>query len=399
MKLPKITKRTVDAVQPGERDRFLWDDELRGFGLRCRSSGAKDYFVKYRTASGRQRWLTLGQHGALTPDQARRLAQDARASVQAGRDPSGDRASKRKEVTIGELADRYYREHVLAHNKASTAREVARIIERKIKPQLGRIRITDLTRSDVKAWHQGLSAAPYEANRALAYCSKMLSLAVEDWELRADNPAKGMKRFPEKPRERYFNEEEMGRLGQAMMRLEQDGDLPPDFCLLVRLLFATGLRLGEALALRWPDVNLQTRTIGLSDAKGGARTIQLGMEAVALLADIGDRKTYVVAGKNGDAPLSRTAAEKLWAKLRAKAGIPDGRLHDIRHTVGTYAAMSGANAFVVRDLLGHKTLAMTNRYVERAAGMARTTVDEVSRKTSQALRGKVAEKEVEERHK
>lgn len=349
--------------------------------------------MKYRTESGRQRWLTLGQHGALTPDQARKLAQDAKASVQAGKDPSGDKTTKRKEATIAELADRYFQEHVQAHNKPSTAREVARIIESKIKPGLGRIRIKDLTRADVKAWHQGMNATPYEGNRALAYFSKMLSLAVEDWELRADNPAIGMKRFPEKPRERYFTEDELKHFGRAMFAAEKDGSLPPEFVLLVRILLATGLRLGEALALRWSDVNLQTRTIGLRDAKAGARTIHLGLDAVALLADIKDRRTHVVSLAGKDAPLTRTTAEKLWAKLRDKAGIPDGRLHDIRHTVGTYAAMSGANAFVVRDLLGHKTLAMTNRYVERAAGMARTTADDVSRRTSNALGPRTAERQ------
>jgi integrase len=78
-------------------------------------------------------------------------------------------------------------------------------------------------------------------------------------------------------------------------------------------------------------------------------------------------------------------AQHAWARLRERAGIPDGRLHDLQHSVGTFAALAGANAFVVRDLLGHKTLAMTGRYVERAADMVRATADAVSNRVVAAL--------------
>jgi hypothetical protein len=165
------------------------------------TSGAKVYFLKYRTAGGRQRWLTLGQHGPLTPDAARTKALREKAAIGDGDDPSGARQKKRRENTVAAIADRYIREHVKAHNRASTAAEVARIVEKRIKPGLGAIKITDLTRSDIKAWHQGMSATPYEADRALAYCSRMLSLAATDWELREDNPCIGVKRFPEHARE------------------------------------------------------------------------------------------------------------------------------------------------------------------------------------------------------
>src|SRR6516164_4917892 len=95
----KITKRTVDAMKPEPgRDVLLWDDELPGFGVRCRPSGAKTYFLKYRTMGGRQRWLTLGAHGPLTPDQARRKALREKAAIGDGDDPSGDRQRKRRET-------------------------------------------------------------------------------------------------------------------------------------------------------------------------------------------------------------------------------------------------------------------------------------------------------------
>jgi integrase len=384
--MTKVTKRTVDALKPRPgRDVLLWDDELPGFGVRCRSSGARTYFLKYRTQGGRQRWLTLGLHGPLTPEQARAKALREKAAVGDGDDPSGDRQRKRLENTVAAIADRYIAEHVAAHNKPSTAAEARRIVETRIKPELGTTKITDLTRADIKAWHQTMSATPYEANRALAYCSKMLNLAVTEWQLRPDNPCAGIKRFPEKKRDRYLTDNELARFGDALATAEREGTALPGFVLLVRVLATTGMRLGEALALRWSDVDLAGRAIRLRDAKTGARTVHLGAAAVALLDAVEDKSGHVVHGPDPGGSLSSSIAHHAWAQLRDKAGIPDGRLHDLRHSVGTFAALGGANAFVVRDLLGHKTLAMTGRYVERAADMVRATADAVSLRVEAAL--------------
>jgi integrase len=375
----KITKRTVDALAPVEgRQVLLWDDELPGFGIRCLSSGAKSYFLKYRTKSGRQRWLSLGMHGPMTPDRARGAALVKKAEVINGGDPAGELKKKKHENTIAEIADRYLAEHVAAHNKPTTAREVRRIVETKIKPKLGAVKITDLTRADIKAWHQEMRATPYEANRALAYISKMLSLASKEWELRPDNPCTGITRFPERQRERYFSDAELGQLGGALAVAEGECSEPPGFILLVRLLATTGMRLSEVLSLMWSDVDLTRRVIQLRDAKAGARTVYLGAAAVAILDRTAEKGGYVVHGIDPQKPLSYDAVENAWRRLRKRAGIPNGRLHDLRHSVGTFAALTGANAFAVRDLLGHRTLAMTGRYVQRAGDMVRATADAVS---------------------
>jgi integrase len=383
--MAKVTKRTVDALKPApDRDVLLWDNELTGFGVRVRPSGVKVYFLKYRTETGRQRWLTLGRHGPMTPEIARRRALAEKAAVGKGDDPSGEKESRRRELTIAGVADRYLAEHVAGHNKPSTAAEVRRLVEKRIKPGLSGIRIGAVTRSDVKAWHQGMSATPYEANRALACLSKILNLAANDWELRPDNPCVGIKRFPERKRERFFTDDELARIGAAITAMEGEGIEAPGFILLIRVLATTGLRLSEALALNWSDVDLPGRAIRLRDAKSGARTVHIGAAAAAILDAAANKSGPVMRDREG-APLSFGKAQHAWARLRARAGLPDGRLHDLRHSVGTFAALAGANAFVVRDLLGHKTLAMTGRYVERAADMVRATADAVSNRVAAAL--------------
>ena len=89
----------------------------------------------------------------------------------------------------------------------------------------------------------------------------------------------------------------------------------------------------------------------------------------------------------GGQPLSTNYVQKAWRRLREKAGLPDTRLHDFRHTMGTYAGQAGLNAFMVRDLLGHKTMAMTGRYVEKATEPLRAAADAVSGRVAAAMSG------------
>ena len=118
--MPKLTKREVEKVEPGARDVVVWDDELHGFGLRVRISGSRSYFVQYRNAAGRSRWLTLGQHGRITAEQARKKAAKALLEVSEGKDPAEMRDERRAAPTIRELAERYLREHAEPKKRPSS---------------------------------------------------------------------------------------------------------------------------------------------------------------------------------------------------------------------------------------------------------------------------------------
>ena len=383
----KITKRSVDALEPAGRDEFLWDSELAGFGLKCTAGGRKVYLVQYRPG-GRgtaTRRLTIGEHGKLTPDQARDAARKVLADVELGGDPAANKARARRAPTIAELADLYLAEHVAAHNKPSTAAEIKRIVETRIKPEFGKTKVEKVTRSQVKGWHQGMQGTPYEANRSLAYFSKMMGLAAKDWELRPDNPCIGIKRFPERRRERFFDDAELQRLGAALATAERDNTAMPGCILAVRLLAMTGMRLGEVLGLEWAWVDIEAGCLRLPDAKAGARTVPLGAPTLALLSGLVQHGRFVVFGPNPEAPLAESTFRNFWDRLRCDAGIPGSRPHDLRHTTGTYAAQAGLNAFMVRDMLGHKTLAMTGRYVERANDPLRAAADTVSGRIAAAM--------------
>jgi len=384
----RLTKRTVDAAQPKDREYFLWDGELLGFGLRVLPSGVKSYVAKYRLGPGRRapvRRVTIGKHGKVTADAARERARKILADVVRGDDPAGERTRLRRELTVGELADRYITEHVLLHNKPSTAVEFERLVAARIKPAFGSRRLSNLARSDVKAWHTALRGSPYAANRALAVLRKMFSLAVNEWELINENPALGVKMFRETKRERFATDDDLARIGRWLSDAQKAGIVHPSFALAVRLLALTGMRLTEVLTLKWSAVDIQNSMIRLADAKAGARIVALGASARALLSAVEVRERYVVTGYDPTTHLQRSAFRTGWRYLRAGTSLADLRPHDLRHTAGTFAAQAGANAFLVRDLLGHKTLAMTGRYVQRTTDPLRALADRVADRVTAAM--------------
>lgn len=387
MTTSRITKRSADRLSASDKDLYLWDTELKGFGLKATPSGKRVYLVQYR-AGGRNtptRRVTIGAHGSLTPEQARREAGKLLAKVALGADPARERAKVRREGTIREVIDRYLEEHVVAHNKPSTVTEIGRIVAARILPQFGKRKVSEVTRAEVNAWHQSMHATPYEANRALAYFSKAMSLCHKEWELRQDNPCLGIKRFPEKKRERFLRDEELSQLGEALRKAEEAEAMPKNVLDAIRLLALTGCRLSEVLCLTWPEVDVEQGALRLNEAKTGARTVPLSGAAIELLR-LRDREgVYVFSVIFQDRPMTRHAFHHYWRKVVQDAGLVDARPHDLRHTAGTFAAQAGLNAFLIRDFLGHKAISMTARYVGKAVDPLVATANAVGTRVAAAL--------------
>lgn len=390
----KITKRNVDEFLPASCDRFLWDTELKGFGLKVTPTGRKVYVVQYRSGGGRSgplRRYTIGTHGAWTPGAARKKAFSLLADVNEGRDPAGEKQEVRRLGNVSDLCDRFLSSSFARSYKTSTRNEIERIIEKRVKPGLGRHRLLELRRSHIREWHEGMQDTPYEANRALAYLSRIMSIAETQWEVIPTNLCKGVTRHKEFARDRHPSEAELGRIGAALALMEADLAIPNGFCIAVRLLALTGMRLGEVLSLRWELIDVADQTITLKDSKTGGRVVQMGAVTAAMLATVKREGDWLAASHAPEKPLTASQFHYHWYDLRRRAEITDLRPHDLRHGVGTYAGQGGANAFLVRDLLGHKTLAMTDRYVGKETDPLRAVANDVSARIAAAMQGNSAE--------
>src|SRR5215210_8611870 len=154
----KITKSAVDQLQSGE---MAWDCELKGFGVRCQRRD-RVYVVKYRI-QGRQRWFTIGKHGSpWTPELARREAKRILGLVAEGKDPADKKQKDRSAPTLSALADRFLGEHVETKSKDRTHTEYKRLIDRMVKPELGRMKVDEVRSSDIERIHLKYRATPYQ---------------------------------------------------------------------------------------------------------------------------------------------------------------------------------------------------------------------------------------------
>ena len=383
--MPKLTKRFVDAVETRAADYFVWDSEIPGFGLRVLPSGRKGYVVQYR-AGRRSRRISLGPSTVLTCEQARNRAMAIVSAARNGEDPAAERDTGRKTITVKELAERFDKEHIAIRLKASTAGEYRRNLRRLILPALGQLTVTGITRADVAKFHHDLRHIPYQANRCLEVVSKMFVLA-EMWGLRPDgsNPRKHIRKYPEEKRERFLSAAELRRIGEVLREMEAEGIELHSAILAARLLILTGCRLGEVMALKWDYVNFDNHALRLPDSKTGKKIVHVGRPVVELLRNTHrvDSNPFVITGTLPGKPLSDL--QPFWQRVRARAGLKDVRIHDLRHTFASTAVASGQGLPMIGKLLGHTQVQTTARYAHLAAEPVRMAADAVSQDLREAL--------------
>jgi integrase len=391
----KITKRTVDALKPGAKDRFLWDTELKGFGLKVTPSGNKIYVLQYRKggrvrldgAASSGRWhptrrVTIGPHGAFTPEQAREKARALSGAVTSGGDPAALVAAEKHAPTVSHLAQRFLAEHVATKTKPSTGIEYRRVLETMIMPAIGAKRVRDVTRADVSRLHHAYRDTPYAANRALAILSKMFTLA-EKWGERPDgsNPCRHVVKYAELKRERMLSADEFGRLAEAL----KEPGRPPYVVAAIKLLIFTGARLSEVLGLRWEWIDFERAEARLPDSKTGAKTLHLPAPALAVLAELPRvaGNPFVVVGHIKGAHLVNI--EKPWRAVRKSAGLNGVRLHDLRHAFASVAASSGMGLPIIGKMLGHTQAATTHRYAHLASDPVKAAATAVAGKIAATM--------------
>jgi integrase len=419
-----LTKRTVDATKPDPNVvRFVWDDELKGLGLRVTPAGHKSYVFQYRLG-GRAvnaRRVTIGEHGAVTPDQARKEAKKMAGMVAAGRCPATEReaakqarADAQTAPTIATLAAEFLADR-RAKKKAGTVTEYGRMLNKDVLPVLGNARVATVTRAQVAKLHLAMNERPYLANRVLAVLSAMFRFA----ELHGDrpvgtNPCTGIEPYPERSRERYLSEEELKRFGAALTKAERTGlptppklqrkakdakkakhrpksaDTPspanPFAVAALRFLILTGWREGEALGLRWDQLDFARAIAALPDTKTGRSDRHIGAPALALLTELPRLadSPYVFPGQKPNTHL--VEIKRVWEAVRHAAKLEGVRLHDLRHSFASVGASGGLSLPMIGALLGHREVSTTQRYAHLGDDPRKAAADRVASEIAAAMR-------------
>jgi len=202
---------TYDAPDPKGKQGWT-----AGFGVRASAGGGKSFVLRYRSRRTRaERVYIIGTWPARSVEAARAEARDLKRGIEKGDDPQQAKQAARDAATVNDLCERFVTEY-LPQKREATRRDYTNIIERNIKPALGRKAVAAVEHGDIEKLHREISkrGAPYAANRTIAVLSRLFTLAIR-WRMRPDNPAKGIERNPETRRERYLDRDEFSRLTRA----------------------------------------------------------------------------------------------------------------------------------------------------------------------------------------
>lgn len=428
----KLTKRSVEAIEPGERDAYVWDSEIAGFGVKVTprremmtpdgprmTGGARVYVLQY-SRRNRTRRVTIGRHGdgGLTADQARREAEVLRGIIRDGGDPAAERARQRAIPTMRGLAERYLAEHAIPKKKPRSAESDKTLIDCHILPLIGDRVASDVTRAELRRFMQDVAAGKTRldqktallrgrrivrggkgaANRSLTLMSKMFALA-EDWGYRkpGDNPCRMVERFDEaagRARARFLSDAELARLGEALAASEAADPrhrLPSN---IVRLLLLTGARMGEIVGLRREWLDLGRGLIRLPDSKTGAKPVVLSAPALQLLAELtddGPESGLLFPGPRparGGEPQPYGGLKRYWRGIAKAARLGDTRIHDLRHTHASVGVSRRLPLLIVGKLLGHSQVSTTERYAHLADDPVREASDAIGNHIAAVMAGK-----------
>jgi integrase len=372
----RLTKHSIDHAvlpKPGRKECFIRDDVVRGLGVRVTASGAKSFVFEARI-KGRPRRLTIGQWPDLTVVLARQKAMEIRAAVARGGDPGAEAEAARKELTFRELTTVYMERHAEPHKRSAWQDGNTR--RRYFPNGWNSRRLSDISRSDVARLHAkiGEMNGRYAANRTLALLSTIFNLA-RAWELlKGDNPAQGIKQFKEQKRERYLSPDELQKVNAALLE-EPDWRWRTYFPLALML----GTRKSELLAMRWADIDLAARTWRIPETKAGnSHLLPLPTPAMTMLESVPSREKseWVFPGDGASGHIVEPA--KAWQRIRKRAGVPDVRIHDLRHTLASWLVAQGFNLPLVGRALNHSQPATTARYAHLALDPVRAALEQTA---------------------
>lgn len=409
----KLTKAAIDALSaPIKGQTYLWDSELRGFGVRVLPSGLKAFMLQYRNDEGRSRRIVIGRFGPLTVEMARRVAQGHLGDIVRGGDPLTDRNRSRAAMTIAEVCDWYLEEahasRLLGRRrlpiKKSTLRMEASRIERHIKPLIGSRRVNSLRTPDIEAFQSGIAAGKTSrpkaggrgratiggagaASRSISTLHSILEHAVRMGKIEA-NPARGVRRLASNKRTRWLNGAELVTLGLAMRQAAYQGEHPIGLAA-VRLLLLTGFRLmeGQALARDWVDEG--SSCILFPDTKSGSQIRVIGKPAIDLI-----RQQPTIVGNpyvfpSDDCRGHYKQVPDLIVRLCRAAQIEGVTAHVFRHTFGSVAGEMGFSELTIAGLLGHGKRGVTQGYIHIDEGL-RLAAERVSMRIADLLDGKIS---------
>jgi integrase len=365
-----FTKSTIEALPlPVKGWMYHYDLKVRGLGIGIGSTGKKS-FILYRKLNGIPERITIGRYPDLTIEEARGKASDLNSEIARGANPAQLKRGHKAELTFADL----FAEYLDRHSKPSkkTWVEDEKQYKTYLAQKLGSKKLSEIDRASIAVIHNKITKAGHTtaANRVKALISSVFGWAISAglWEA---NPATGIKLNKERSRDRFLQGDELPRFFQALA--EEENETMRDYFLLSLL---TGARRSNVLAMQWADVSLDRQEWRIGETKNGTpQTVTLSPEAVEVLQNrkLTESGRFVFPGIGSTGHL--VEPKKGWERILKRAGIIDLRIHDLRRTLGSWQAKTGASLAIIGKSLNHKNHNTTAIYARLDLDPVRNSVN------------------------
>lgn len=369
-----FTKTTLEELKPPHKGFKVYKDtKENGLCLYITSGNAKTFFVRKRI-NGKDERIILGKFPDLSIENARKKAAQTKGEIAQGIDPQEKKKAIRGDSTFAEMFYEYIEKHAKLHKKTWKYDETQ--IQR-LLPHFFKKKLLTITTQTVRDEHQIIykENGLYMANRLLQILNAMFNKAIE-WGWNGKNPCDGIKKFKEKSRERFLSAEELSRFFEALQTLESK--ITADYIMISLL---TGARKSNVLEMKWEDINFNEAIWYIKETKNDtSQRLPLSQNAIEILQERLKNKVkspFVFASVE-----SKTGhlvePKRAWATLLKRANIEDLRLHDLRRTLGSWQAATGANSYIIGKSLNHKSQAATAIYARLDTDPVRASINKAT---------------------
>ena len=370
-----FTKASIEALPVPEKGwTYHYDFKVQGLGIGIGSTGKRS-FILYRKINGIPERITLGRYPDLSIEQARGKASDLNSDIANGLNPAEIKRGNKEEMTLGELFAEYLERYAMPHGKKTISDMQDNF--RRYLGKWGNRKPSAISKRDVEKLHYklGKEIGVHTANRTLELLRSILNKAIA-WGLFSKvNPVVGIEKFTLKSRDRFLQVDELPRFFQALG--EEPNETIRDYVLLSLL---TGARKANVLSMQWKDVNLKRGEWRIEETKSGTpQTATLSPEALSILRNRirnikpSEPMTFVFPGEGRNGHLIEP--KKGWKRILERAGINDLRIHDLRRTLGSWQAKTGASLAIIGKSLNHKNQNTTAIYARLDLDPVRESVN------------------------
>lgn len=379
-----FTEASIKALPPASNGRATYyDTKIPGLVLRVTPNGIKTFsFMKWVKATGSPQRITIGKYPHIDVEEARKQAFELNSQVAQGKNPSADRQTKKNELTVGELYKEFKERHSKHHKLSFMSDE--EIFKNKIEgTALCKKKISDVTRQDIANHHTNIGKTqPVRANRTLSLLCTMFNKGIE-WGLCAQNPCHGVKKYKEIPRKRYLTQAEISPFFEALTKLPNE--IMKDF-FFIKLF--VGNRRSKVQAMRESELDLENGIWQIEVTKNKlSHTVPLTQIVVDRLKRRLKRNKVLGYSKKGSKtrgwlfPSPNSASghieepKRAWKNLTDAAGIDDLRIHDLRHSMGSWLNATGADIVLIKNMLGHKDISSSQVYIHTQIGVVKKAAE------------------------